>query len=55
MITEDSPEMSPEVPPEVALMQLASGDVIAQLIGAVARLGIADELADGPKTSDQLA
>ena len=41
--------------PEVALMQMATGEVVSQLIVVAAKLGIADLLADGPKSSDELA
>ena len=41
--------------PSVQLQQLISGHWIAQAIGVAAELGIADLLADGPRSSDDLA
>jgi hypothetical protein len=41
--------------PSVQLQQLISGHWIAQAIGVAADLGIADLLADGPRSSDDLA
>src|SRR5438874_12527611 len=42
-------------PPQQALMNLIFGRTITQMVGAVAELGIADHLKDGPRTSDELA
>ncbi len=42
-------------PPHVVLMQLVQGFMVAKSVQAVAELGIADLLADGPKTSEDLA
>jgi O-methyltransferase/methyltransferase family protein len=42
-------------PPQAAIFQLISGSWVAQALGAVARLAVADHLADGPKTSAELA
>jgi hypothetical protein len=44
-----------EVPPPVAMMGLITGYWISQAVGAVARLGVADRLANGPRTCDELA
>ena len=41
--------------PSVQLQQLISGHWIAQAIAVAAELGIADLLADGPRSSDDLA
>jgi len=41
--------------PSVQLQQLISGHWITQAIGVVAELGIADLLADGPRSNDDLA
>jgi len=41
--------------PDVQLQLLVSGHWIAQAIAVVAELGIADVLADGPRSSDDLA
>ena len=45
----------PDVPPQIALLQMATGFWVTQSIYVAARLGIADLLKDGPKTSDELA
>lgn len=52
-----SPETAPQhpTPAEQALLQMMTGAWVAQSISAVAMLGIADLLADGPKTAEQLA
>ena len=44
-----------EPPPEAQLMQLASGCLVAPAIYIVTKLGIADILRDGPRTSAELA
>jgi hypothetical protein len=44
-----------EVPPPVAMMGLITGYWVSQAVGAVAKLGVADRLADGPLTCDELA
>jgi len=41
--------------PSVQLQQLISGHWITQAIGVVAELVIADLLADGPRSNDDLA
>jgi hypothetical protein len=43
------------VPPEVALLELASGFMATHVVCAAARLGIADALASGPLTADDVA
>jgi len=45
----------PDVPPQAALQRLLRGARITQVLYAAAKLGIADQLANGPKTSDELA
>jgi hypothetical protein len=47
--------MSHELPPPAIMLQLIMGTWVAQAVGAAARLGLADELADGDRTADQLA
>ncbi|MCK0090528.1 acetylserotonin O-methyltransferase [Rhodococcus sp. F64268] len=42
-------------PPEVCLLEFASGFVTTHAVYAAARLGIADVLADGPLTADDVA
>jgi SAM-dependent methyltransferase len=45
----------PDVPPPAAMMGLITGYWVSQAVGAVALLGVADHLADGPRRSDELA
>jgi ubiquinone/menaquinone biosynthesis C-methylase UbiE len=47
--------MQPEVPPQQVMLQLISGFWISRAIYVVAKLGIPDLLASGPKTSVELA
>jgi SAM-dependent methyltransferase len=44
-----------EVPPPVAMMGLITGYWISQAVGVVATLGVADRLANGPRTYDEIA
>lgn len=44
-----------EAPPEMALLQLVTGYWVSQAIYVAARLGIADLLKDGAKSSEELA
>jgi len=44
-----------EPPPEAALLQIIMGDVIARAVYVAAKLGIADLLKDGPRTTGELA
>lgn len=55
MSTHNPPHSSSGVPSAVMLMQMATGEVVAQLIAVTATLGIADHLAEGPKSSEHLA
>ena len=43
------------VPPEVVLFEMSTGVVFTHLLGAVARLGIADLLEAGPLTAEELS
>jgi len=43
------------LPPHVQLVQIALGATITQVMRAAAELGIADQLADGPKTAEQVS
>ncbi|MGD8202236.1 methyltransferase [Ornithinimicrobium sp. W1679] len=43
------------VPPEVALLELASGFMASRTLFAVAELGVADVLADGPRSPAEVA
>lgn len=45
----------PQVPPPIAMLQLISGFWISRCIYITARLGLADLVKDGPKTSAELA
>ncbi len=51
----DSQLTQPQEPPGVALRRLIDGYQASQAIHVAATLGIADFLADGPRTSDELA
>lgn len=44
-----------EIPPQLMMLQLVNGYWITQLIYAVAKLGVADLLKDGPLNCDKLA
>jgi len=44
-----------QLPPPVAMMLTLMGRLFAQAIGSAARFGFADQLAEGPKTVDELA
>jgi hypothetical protein len=44
-----------EIPPEAQLFQMMSGFVVSQAIYCAARLGVADLLADGPRSTEHLA
>src|SRR5215210_1549435 len=44
-----------DVPPPVAMMGLITGYWVSQAVGVVAQLGVADQLGEGPRSSDELA
>jgi SAM-dependent methyltransferase len=44
-----------DVPPPAAMMGLITGYWVSQAVGVVARLGVADHLGGGPRSSDELA
>lgn len=50
-----APDQMPQMPPAAVLMQMMDGIKVTQLIHAAAKLGIADLLCDGPKSSQELA
>jgi hypothetical protein len=50
-----SESAAPDLPPHAQIIQMAGGLVIARAIYAVAELGIADHLKDGPRSADELA
>jgi SAM-dependent methyltransferase len=43
-----------EAPPTARLAQMVRGSLVTQVVGAVARLGLADKLAAGPRSSAEL-
>ncbi len=43
------------LPPSAQLVQMAMGHWLSRIVYVAARLGLADRLADGPKTADELA
>ena len=43
------------VPPQAQLMQMAMGFMMSDLLGTAVKLKLADHLADGPKTAEDLA
>ncbi|MFB2981369.1 hypothetical protein [Microseira sp. BLCC-F43] len=45
------PQNPMEIPPQMALLQMVSGGWVSQAIYVAAKLGIADLLKDGPKSS----
>lgn len=49
------PESPPKMPPAAQLRQLVWGNMVTQALGIVARLGVADELASGPRDADTIA
>ena len=53
--TGSGPGGPPNLPPQVAMLQMLGGFRIARSIYVAANLGIADLLADGPKSSEELA
>ncbi len=44
-----------QAPPPVVMLQMISGFWVSRLIYTAARLGLADEVKDGPKTAEELA
>lgn len=55
MSAQGSSQNSPEVSPPSVMLQMMTSYRISQSIYVVAKLGIADLLKDGPKSSDELA
>lgn len=47
--------MSNELPPPVQMLQIITGYWISQAVGTAARLGVSDQLADGPRKSSEVA
>src|SRR4029453_12798545 len=54
-MSQESSPGSDELPPHAQLIQMAMGHWVSRTVFVAARLGIADRLADGPKTPDELA
>jgi hypothetical protein len=54
---EGEPIWTPEfqVAPPIAVLQLATGRWVAQIIGVAAELGLADEIQSGPKAAQEIA
>jgi O-methyltransferase domain/Dimerisation domain len=50
-----SPELEQQLPPQAVIMQMAMGFIVSQALAVSARLEIADLLADGAKTAEELA
>jgi hypothetical protein len=51
-----SATLSPaEAPPADVMFSLASGYWVSQAVGVAARFGVADQLCDGPRDSDDIA
>jgi hypothetical protein len=55
MVSENAPDNAPEIPPGAVLSQLLRGSLVTQLVHVAARLGVADLLRAGPKSSPELA
>src|SRR5579864_7668708 len=55
MLEQSLREIREAVPPPMALIQMATGYWESQAIYVAAKLGIADHLKDGPRTSFDLA
>ena len=47
--------MDTQLPPPVVLYQMATGHYVSQAIYVAAKLGIADLLAEGPRSHEELA
>ena len=45
----------PSLPPHVQLIQMGTGGAVANVVHIAAKLGLADKLADGPKSAVELA
>jgi hypothetical protein len=49
------PAQTPDVPPHVQVIQMATAHWVSRLIHVAARLGLADQLANGPRSAEDLA
>jgi O-methyltransferase domain/Dimerisation domain len=54
-MAEDVRARADGIPPQAQLMQMAMGFMMSDLLGTAVKLGLADHLADGPKTAEELA
>jgi hypothetical protein len=50
-----NPNQGAALPPHVQLIQMGTGAFVSKLVYVAAKLGIADHLASGPKTAEELA
>ncbi len=46
---------SQTVPPHIQIIQMGTGYWVSRLVGAAASLGLADHLANGPRSATDLA
>src|SRR5215470_13553413 len=53
--TENERNVAQPAPPHAQLIQMATGHVVSQILYAAAELGLADHLAQGCKSADELA
>lgn len=51
----DKEPLPQSAPPDAVLMQLIAGSLVSQAVYVAAKLGIADRLAEGPRTVNELA
>ena len=54
-MTESIQAAPPSLPPHVQLIQMGTAGAVANVVHIAARLGLADRLADGPKSAGELA
>lgn len=55
MSVRDTVETVGQTPPPIALMEMATGHFVSQAVYVAAKLGLADLVADGGKTAEELA
>jgi hypothetical protein len=48
-------ETPPSLPPHIQLIQIGTGGAVANVVHIAAAIGLADELADGPKSAAEVA
>ena len=49
------PESAQALPPHIRLIQMGRAHVVSRTVYAAAKLGLADQLASGPKSAAELA